>query len=345
MQTRDIEQISKEIYRNCVDELSRTIFTDKMLYAMTGEYKYIQKLVKDSIADVAQCIERIAKTDKVVIYGAGENLEFIFSCLQENGISIQYICDRSKQKQGKTYNNIPIISPDKLIQDCKDAKIVISTTTYLNEVMCFLQEYFEPQQIIPFLSDKQMEYIHNQYFDDIIQLNDNEVFVDGGCYDFGTSERLLSRCTAKKIYAFEPDINNLKKVNESIERKNLKNVEVIPAGMWDSNTKLHFSAQGSIMSRVDEKGTDEIEVVAIDQVVSGRVTFIKMDIEGSELKALRGAENVIKAYKPKMAICIYHKPEDIFDIPAYIQSIVPEYKFCIRHYALNASETVLYAVV
>ena len=60
------------------------------------------------------------------------------------------------------------------------------------------------------------------------------------------------------------------------------------------------------MSSVDENGEDEIKVVAVDEIVDGKVTFIKMDIEGSELKALHGAEKTIKKYRPKLAICIYH---------------------------------------
>ena len=75
------------------------------------------------------------------------------------------------------------------------------------------------------------------------------------------------------------------------------------------------------------------------------VTFIKMDIEGAELKALKGAKNIILRDKPKLAISIYHKPEDIVEIPLFIKELVPEYKLYIRHYSNDSIETVLYAVI
>lgn len=73
------------------------------------------------------------------------------------------------------------------------------------------------------------------------------------------------------------------------------------------------------------------------------MTFIKMDIEGSELNVLKDARKTIMKYKPRLAICIYHKPEDIYEIPEYILSIVPEYRFWIRHYSSYTWETALYA--
>ena len=69
-----------------------------------------------------------------------------------------------------------------------------------------------------------------------------------------------------------------------------------------------------------------------------------MDIEGAELEALKGAEETIKRYRPKLAICVYHKPEDIVEIPKYILNINPDYKLYLRHYSDNAGETVLYAI-
>lgn len=339
--------MSKEIYNNCADELSKILYIDKILYAMTGEEKYTYKLVDDGITKLSTSgkLDRLMNFEKVVIYGAGDNLEHVFTFCKLHSIHISYICDKDTNKQGKEYNNILIISPEELIQNHLDAGILISTTKYLQDVKNFLLTYFRNEQVMSFLDEKEIDYMKSQYFDEVVTLDDGEIFVDGGCFDFETSEMLINKCKAEKIYAFEPDPDNLIKVQDKVDKMGILNAEIIHAGMWDCNTTLRFNSQGSIMSRVDENGKNEIKVVAIDEVIHGKVTFIKMDIEGSELKALHGAEQKIKKYKPKLAICIYHKPEDLIDIPAYIHSLVPEYKFYIRHYSCNQAETVLYAIV
>ena len=81
----------------------------------------------------------------------------------------------------------------------------------------------------------------------------------------------------------------------------------------------------------------------MDDVVDEKVTFIKMDIEGAEYEALLGAKETIQKNKPKLAISIYHKPEDIISIPKLIKSMVPNYRLYIRHYSNADNETVLYA--
>ena len=91
----------------------------------------------------------------------------------------------------------------------------------------------------------------------------------------------------------------------------------------------------------------KVPVVAIDRVVAeeDKVTFIKMDVEGAELESLKGAKETILRNKPKLAICIYHKPDDLIDIPLYINELVPEYKLYIRHHSNDRGETALYAVM
>ncbi len=89
-----------------------------------------------------------------------------------------------------------------------------------------------------------------------------------------------------------------------------------------------------------------IDSVALDDYFADKEppTFIKMDVEGAELDALHGAERIIREHKPKLAVCIYHKKEDLVDIPKYLIGLDVGYKFYVRNYSLCGVETVLYAV-
>ena len=95
---------------------------------------------------------------------------------------------------------------------------------------------------------------------------------------------------------------------------------------------------------MSESGNIEVPVADIDSLVNDQVTFIKMDIEGSEYEALKGAKNTIKMYKPRLAISVYHKLQDIWDIPKLILELNPNYKLYFRHYSIAEDETVLYAI-
>ena len=107
---------------------------------------------------------------------------------------------------------------------------------------------------------------------------------------------------------------------------------------------MDFRASSNEGSRLVAGGGTCIPVTSLDAVIDGKVTFIKMDIEGAEYEALKGAERLIREYKPKLAVSVYHKPEDIWELPGLILSFCPEYTFYLRHYSLSSEETVLYAV-
>ncbi len=187
----------------------------------------------------------------------------------------------------------------------------------------------------------------NPYFPDFLPLCLNEVFVDCGAFDGDTILEFVKRTDGKynKIYAFEPDGRNYKKLTQTIDTNRIKCVQPYKMGCWHSKTTLRFTSNGTMTSLVPNEGDVAIDVEAVDSIVDcARVTFIKMDIEGAELAALHGAAKTIEISKPKLAICVYHKPEDLITIPQYINSIVPEYKFFLRHHQFISWETVLYAI-
>ena len=192
-------------------------------------------------------------------------------------------------------------------------------------------------------------YHRQQYFDLPIlqeQKEKYEIFVDGGCYDAANS-RMFTEWAGdcqKKVYAFEPDADNRKNCREVLGQIEGLSYELIPKGLWSREEVLNFCANAKEDSRIAENGTVHIPVTSIDQAVNEKVTFIKMDIEGAEYEALKGAERLIRSHRPKLAISIYHKPEDIWELPQLILSFYPDYTFYLRHYSLTSSETVLYAV-
>lgn len=143
----------------------------------------------------------------------------------------------------------------------------------------------------------------------------------------------------------EPISEMCKKIETAISARGLERIQLINGATWDRQEKIKFADAGA-GSCMDEAGNIVVQGVTIDSVVKDeKVTYIKMDIEGSELRALEGARETILRDHPRLAICIYHKPMDIIEIPAYILSLVPEYQFFIRHYTSNMWETVLYASV
>lgn len=184
-----------------------------------------------------------------------------------------------------------------------------------------------------------------QYFDEIVKFHDEEVFVDCGSYIGDTVDSFRKRVSNYKyIVCFEPDEHNYK----VLLKKKIPNLQAIHGGVYNENTHLIFeagNATGSTFVTSESSTTKRVRVYKIDSVPQcNGATFIKMDVEGSELAALKGAEKTIQKNHPKLAICIYHSDEDMVSIAEYIHIIAPQYKLYVRHYSYEKYETVLYAV-
>jgi FkbM family methyltransferase len=186
-----------------------------------------------------------------------------------------------------------------------------------------------------------------QYFPKgIIGLTDREVFVDGGAY---TGDTLLTfmrltggRCAG--CHAFEPEAANAEKLRATVEKRGLRGVTVHNKGLWSAPAALPFAVwHGTSASAVSGEGEVSVQADTVDRAAPD-ATFIKLDIEGAELEALKGAAETIRRNRPKLAVCVYHKPGDLFEIPLFISSLVPEYRFYLRQHQPVACETVLYAV-
>jgi FkbM family methyltransferase len=171
--------------------------------------------------------------------------------------------------------------------------------------------------------------------------------VDVGAFDGDTLREFLKRISGKflKYIALEPDKINFDKFLKAIPKKYKHKIIPLCAGAGDKNQTVNFHATGGLDSLVGEEGDEKIKVFKLDDICSGEtVTMIKMDVEGYEPKVIAGMKDIVKKSKPKLAICLYHRPDHLWEIPLMISKINAQYKnnFYIRHHQEGLFETVLY---
>lgn len=186
----------------------------------------------------------------------------------------------------------------------------------------------------------------------------DEVFVDCGAYVGDTLEHFITNCGGifKRTYSFEPTkktydamcIRKERLLSEwALEEGQIVTEQKI-VGMDEGECGFIEEKQGGKANRVtesEEESSATIKSVALDAYFANKgdkPTFIKADIEGAERDMLLGARNIIMAYKPRLAVCIYHRIEDLYEIPMQCHEMNPAYKMAIRQHMPNYHETVLY---
>lgn len=196
------------------------------------------------------------------------------------------------------------------------------------------------------LSDRQNEY----FAPDVIKEMKNLTLIDCGAFDGNDTKKFFDFYEGELFsYVIEPDEDNMccieKNLNEYVDY-----VMLIKKAILDVEAEFSFSSGGGEGSGLAADGDEKVLGISIDNLYqSSKVhfnnrTIIKMDIEGAEKKALQGAENFIKEKKPILVICVYHKPEDIIELPRLIKEMEPSYKFYLRRYNQGFYDTVLYAI-
>lgn len=180
-----------------------------------------------------------------------------------------------------------------------------------------------------------------QYYEPFLNLEkDGESFCDIGGFDGNTTLEFVKRCpNYSKVYFFEPEPDILIKAKKALSKYD--KIEYYPYAVSDKREILHFTSSDD-SSMVSETGEIEVQAEKIDNVVNSPVTFIKMDIEGSEALAIEGAKQTILKYHPRLAICVYHKGADFVDIPKQVLQIRSDYDMYMRHYTEGIIETVMF---
>lgn len=331
----------------CDDSLSKSILKIRLNYysEFLSNYKRVFPWVKspyfrfhnriNKLLNPIYIIEELElfSGKSIVVFGNGDGYKYTKSLLNRSDWRNNYRCIGDSIEKIKTIkdNEILILAYFKK----NNALYDFIKSNYPNIII------YEPNPLL-------WAVIRNQYFD-VFNPKEEEYVVDCGAFDGKTEEQfyIWGSNHIKKIYAFELDPVNSKKCKDYYSKKNLNDiVEFINKGTSNINKTIYLdeSSLGSSASR-EGTGTIKAEIVKLDDAIKDKISFIKMDIEGEELNALIGASKIIQSQKPRLAICLYHKKNDIYEIPLFILSIVKEYRFIVRHYSSNPWETILYAYV
>lgn len=188
------------------------------------------------------------------------------------------------------------------------------------------------------------------YFrEELFRLRADETFVDCGAFDGDTLDLFLKNTehSFRSAVAFEPDPENYAKLAArvgSLPSKTRERIATHQAATGETNRRVSMDVGKGVASKIGNGGC-EVESVSLDSMLlNAPVTFIKMDIEGSELDTLAGARELIQKNKPILAICAYHNQDDLWNIPLFIHDLSPDYFFHLRPHDLEGWDVVCYAI-
>lgn len=203
-----------------------------------------------------------------------------------------------------------------------------------------------------------IQFIHEQYrcetAQGTIEARPGDVVVDaGGCWG-DTGLYFAHRVGGEgRVYSFEflPDNLSIYQRNLSMNPELAGRIVLSPHPVWLARDEELFVSRNGPGTFVGperkSEGDQTIRTMTIDQLQERpdfrRIDFIKMDIEGAELPALRGAEAVLRKFRPRLAITVYHSLADFWEIPQYLDYLGLGYRFYLRHFTTHAEETVLFA--
>lgn len=172
-------------------------------------------------------------------------------------------------------------------------------------------------------------------------------FLDAGAFDGDSVENAAQNMGQNlgRVIAFEPDPRNFKALESRVTRLKLAEQSSLhQAAVGAKEETLYFNATGDMSASLSSAGGLEVKVEPLAKYVSEENMYLKFDIEGHEETAITAALENIKAFKPQMAISVYHKPTDLWQIPLMLHKAVPEYKFYLRNHGIDATDFICYAL-
>lgn len=304
----------------------------------------------------------VRKSDDIEKYFA--ELEFVYDILETEASKDLLIQLLAYRKLGYKKMKLPLCNDEFIQGILKIRKLADCTESIspnflswklckfdLNSIGYNITLFFEPTSVYIEFVLKPYEYNKNGI---TIKCNENDTVIDaGGCWGDTALNFASAVGNNGKVYSFEFIPGNLAimKKNFSLNNELQKRIAIVEHPVWhESDVKMYcndFGPASTIKPAYSKEHNIEVSTITIDDFVSTRnilkIDLIKMDIEGAETFALKGALQTIRKFTPKLAICVYHSLRDFFEIPKLIDELNLGYKFYLDHFTHGDGETVLYA--
>ena len=285
--------------------------------------------------------------DPLVIIGTGAYSRAVAEHLSAMGV--RRVLDISDFRLNELFDSIRDAAPDDVAAQVGACFDILADDASRAVLLAKLRGFFDFEA--GFGRQRYYEDVcrGDQYFqDDLIHFTEDSVLVDCGAYTGDTMQDFLRRgYPFRKYIAYE-----LSRRSYDMLQENMRNVrgggtgELIAynCGVGEREEIVHYddAIRGNTISASGVVGKT---VRLSEHLRDEPVSFIKMDIEGAEIAALKGAAELIRSRRPDLAICTYHSISDLYEVPLYIHSLVPEYRLYLRHHTPVHYETVCYAVI
>jgi FkbM family methyltransferase len=191
----------------------------------------------------------------------------------------------------------------------------------------------------------------SEYFpQDIYRPLDDEIMVDCGAFHGDTIDRFIAlrKGIFSLIYALEPDLNNFAVLQDYISGLGptlSSRIKALANGVGERSEVISFYGDGSVRSGASENGNGSVQIEKLDDICASiSPTLIKMDIEGAETNAIRGAAQLIATHSPVLAICVYHASAHLWEVPLLAAELNPKYRIYLRAHAEDCWDVTCYAV-
>ena len=284
-----------------------------------------------------------------------ENLFNAYSLLADDSSRLLYLCLIVYRMVGHLAFKIPVefLNRPQDLQALRNAEKSVESTYPVTGMFGNLRHFdfeFQGKHYVGDCLSLEFYLYRHQYFYNQngikIAPEEGDSVIDGGAC-LGDTALVFSNTVgpAGKVYSFDPVQEHCDVLNFNIKQFPYHNVEVMPYGLSDHEVNAPLMVMNHYAPGFSA-GSQVLPLTSLDILVARgeieRIDFIKLDIEGAELEALKGAQESIKRFRPKMAVSLYHKPNDLYELMFYIKNNFDFYEFYLGHYTIHSEETVLY---